>query len=142
MRDAGDSALAGSSRTLSGKTALITGSTQGLGLAAAERFAQAGCNIVFNGLTAPAQIAGIQRDIEARCGVRTWYSGADLRHPSEIEQLVSSAVDVFGGVDILVNNAVVPARTLQSSRSRRLTGTRRWPSISRRRFMQSGWCCR
>jgi len=92
---------------LSGKTALITGSTQGLGLAAAERFAHAGCNIVLNGFAAPGRIAAIQRTIEERSSVRTFYSGADLRHPSEIEQMVDAAADHFGSIDILVNNAVV-----------------------------------
>jgi 3-hydroxybutyrate dehydrogenase len=92
---------------LTGKTALITGSTQGLGLAAAERFGQAGCNIVLNGFAAPEQIAAIQRAIEERSSVGTLYSSADLRHPSEIERMVAAAVDQFGSIDILVNNAVV-----------------------------------
>jgi 3-hydroxybutyrate dehydrogenase len=92
---------------LAGRTALITGSTQGLGLAAAERFAQSGCNLVLNGFADPARIAGIQRDIEARHGVRTLYNAANLRHPSEIEHLIASAADEFGSIDILVNNAVV-----------------------------------
>jgi 3-hydroxybutyrate dehydrogenase len=92
---------------LTGKTALITGSTQGLGLAAAERFAQAGCNIVLNGFAAPEQIASIQRDIEERSRVRTSYSGVDLRHPSQIERMVADAAEQFGSIDILVNNAVV-----------------------------------
>jgi 3-hydroxybutyrate dehydrogenase len=92
---------------LSGKTALITGSTQGLGLAAAERFAESGCNIVFNGFAGAEQMAGVQRGLEERCGVRTWYGGADLRHPLEIEQMIASAAAVFGAIDILVNNAVV-----------------------------------
>jgi 3-hydroxybutyrate dehydrogenase len=54
---------------LSGKTALITGSTQGLGLAAAERFAESGCNIVFNGFAEAERMAGVQRDLEDRLGV-------------------------------------------------------------------------
>jgi 3-hydroxybutyrate dehydrogenase len=99
--------VSGSSRPLSGKTALITGSTQGLGLAAAERFAQAGCNVVLNGFAEPGPIAAVQQDIEQRCGVKTLYGGADLRRPTEIEQLIASAVDEFGAIDILVNNAVV-----------------------------------
>ena len=99
--------MSDSSRILTGKTALITGSTQGLGLAAAQRLAQAGCDVVLNGFAAPGHVAAIQREIEERHGVRTWYSGADLRHPSEIEELITSAVEVFGAIDILVNNAVV-----------------------------------
>jgi 3-hydroxybutyrate dehydrogenase len=92
---------------LIGKTALVTGSTQGLGLAAAVRFAQAGCHIVLNGFAEPAHVAGIRRDLEKECGVRTWYAGADLREPLEIEQMMASALGAFGAIDILVNNAVV-----------------------------------
>jgi len=61
----------GSNSPLAGKTALITGSTQGLGLAAAERFAQSGCNVVLNGLAEPGLIAGLRRDLENRHAVRT-----------------------------------------------------------------------
>lgn len=91
---------------LAAKCALITGSTQGLGLAAAKRFAESGCNIVLNGLAAPEQIAAVETQVES-CGVRALYCGADLRHPSEIEQMMAQAAEAFGSVDILVNNAVV-----------------------------------
>jgi 3-hydroxybutyrate dehydrogenase len=92
---------------MTGKCALITGSVQGLGLAAAERFAAAGCHIVFNGFAPADQIAAIRTRIEERHHVRTLYSGADLRNPDEIAGMVSAAIEEFGGVDILVNNAVV-----------------------------------
>src|SRR5580658_8119023 len=88
---------------LNGKCALITGSVGGLGLAAAQRFAAAGCHIVLSGLAEPDQIA----QAKAGLGVRTLYSNADLRRPAEIEQMFRDAEDAFGGVDILVNNAVV-----------------------------------
>ena len=91
---------------LSGKSALITGSIGGLGLAAAERFAAAGYNIVLSGLAEPSQIAQAGAAIEAH-GVRTLYSNADLRRPQEIERMFRDADEAFGGVDILVNNAVV-----------------------------------
>jgi 3-hydroxybutyrate dehydrogenase len=70
---------------LQGKTALITGSTQGLGLAAARQFKDAGCRIIDNGFSGGK------------------YIGADLRNPAEIEAMIQSA----GAIDILVNNAVV-----------------------------------
>jgi 3-hydroxybutyrate dehydrogenase len=92
---------------LTGRTALITGSTQGLGLAAAERFADAGCDIVLNGFAEPADIAAVRRRIEDRAGVRTLYCAADLGNPAEIEAMMSAAAAAFGAVDILVNNAVV-----------------------------------
>lgn len=96
-----------SSGTLSGKCALITGSVQGLGLAAAQRFAEAGCHVVLNGFAEADRIAAIRADIEERFGVRTLYCGADLRNPAEIEGMFASSVEAFGSVHILVNNAVV-----------------------------------
>ena len=92
---------------MTGKTALITGSTQGLGLAMAERLAQAGCNLVLNGLADPAAAGAIERRLTDRFGVRTCYSDADLRSPAEIERMIRTAATTFEGVDILVNNAVV-----------------------------------
>jgi 3-hydroxybutyrate dehydrogenase len=92
---------------LTGKTALITGSTQGLGLATAERLAAAGCNVVLNGLLPPDGVARLQQDLEARYGIRTLNGDADLRHRSAIERMMATALDRFGSVDILVNNAVV-----------------------------------
>jgi 3-hydroxybutyrate dehydrogenase len=90
-----------------GRCALITGSVQGLGLAAAERFAAAGCHVVLNGFAPPRQIATIRTGIEERHDVRTLYCGADLRNPDDIARMVTAASDAFGGVDILINNAVV-----------------------------------
>jgi 3-hydroxybutyrate dehydrogenase len=94
------------SHELEGKCTLITGSTQGLGLAAARRFAQAGCHIVLNGFAAPAEIAALRAQIESH-GVRTLYCGADLRNPAEIERMMAASAEAFGAVDILINNAVV-----------------------------------
>ena len=95
------------SRPLEGKCALITGSTQGLGLAAARRFAEAGCHIVLSGFAEPAEVAELRREMEERHGIRTVYSDADLREPEEIEQMMALSAETFGGADILVNNAVV-----------------------------------
>ena len=91
---------------LQGKCALITGSLQGLGLAAAERFAEAGCHVVLSGLAPAEEIVKVRAQIEKGHGVRTLYCGADLRHPAEIEQMMAQSAQVFGAVDILVNNAV------------------------------------
>src|SRR5688572_29254940 len=93
--------------SLAGKRALITGSTQGLGLAAARRLAEAGCHVVLNGLGDGPSIAAIQRDIETRYGVRAMYSPADLRNPDDIERMVAQAMEDLSGIDIVVNNAVV-----------------------------------
>jgi len=91
---------------LAGRSALITGSLRGLGLAAARRLADAGCHIVLNGLEPPDEAAAIAGDLQAR-GVRTLYCRADLRRPDEIERMAASALEAFGVIDILINNAVV-----------------------------------
>ena len=105
---------------LKGKCALITGSVQGLGLAAAQQFADAGCHIVLNGFADPDAIAAVRAGIERQYGVRTLYSGADLRVPGEIEKMISASIDAFGAVDILINNAVVrhaaPVETFTAER--------------------------
>src|SRR5262245_38584714 len=93
-------------RPLSGRRALITGSTQGLGLAAARRLAADGCDVVVHGLEHSGALEAIRAGLERDHGVRVLSSGADLRDPSQIAGLVSAALNAFGGIDILVNNAV------------------------------------
>jgi len=92
---------------LKGKCALITGSTQGLGLATAKRFAAAGCNIVINGLGDEREIAALRAQVEKEHGIRTIYSGANLAQAIEIERMMGVSLEAFGAIDILVNNAVV-----------------------------------
>ena len=93
--------------SLKGRSALITGSTQGLGLAMAERLASLGCNIVMNGLGDAALIEGRRLALEKGHGVRVVHSSADLAQPAQIETMVKEAEDAFGSIDILINNAVV-----------------------------------
>lgn len=94
-------------RALDGKCALITGSVRGLGLAAAERFAAAGCDLVLHGFDGVQEVSTLRSGLESRHGVRTIYSDADLRHPDAVTGMIAAAGDAFGRVDILVNNAVV-----------------------------------
>ena len=86
---------------LKGKTALVTGSTSGIGLGLAKALAAQGANIVMNGFgevdAAVAQVKAL--------GVQVSYHGADMSKPAEIEAMVRHAEVTFGGVDILVNNA-------------------------------------
>ena len=86
---------------LKGKTALVTGSTSGIGLGIAKALARQGANIVMNGF---GDVDGPRVEIEA-CGVKTAYHGADMSKPAEIEALMNFAAEKFGRVDILVNNA-------------------------------------
>jgi 3-hydroxybutyrate dehydrogenase len=86
---------------LKGKTALVTGSTSGIGLGIAKALARQGANIVLNGF---GDSAGPQAEMEA-LGVKSAYHGADMSKPAEIEALMAYAAETFGQVDILVNNA-------------------------------------
>jgi 3-hydroxybutyrate dehydrogenase len=87
--------------TLKGKTALVTGSTSGIGLGVALCLARQGANIVLNGF---GDVAGPKAQVEA-LGVKVAYHGADMSKPAEIEAMMAFAADTFGGVDVLVNNA-------------------------------------
>ncbi len=90
---------------LKGKTALVTGSTSGIGLGIAQALAAQGANIVFNGFGEAAAIDRIQREVAAAHGVSTGYHGADMSKPAEIRAMMAFAAERFGAVDILVNNA-------------------------------------
>jgi 3-hydroxybutyrate dehydrogenase len=89
---------------LKGKTALVTGSTSGIGHAIASRFASDGANIVLNGFGDQATIDQIKKEIAAK-GVQVMYSGADMSKPEEIAAMVADAEKQFGAIDVLVNNA-------------------------------------
>ncbi len=86
---------------LKGKTALVTGSTSGIGLGIAKALARQGANIVLNGF---GDHATPQAEIQA-LGVKTAYHGGDMSKPAEIEDLMKFSAQEFGRVDILVNNA-------------------------------------
>ncbi len=88
-----------------GKTALITGSTSGIGKGIARSFAKAGYNIVFNGLEKNG--AEIAAAIGEEYGVETLFSPANLLSPEAIQEMVNRAVERFGKVDVLINNAGV-----------------------------------
>ena len=89
-----------------GKAAIITGSTQGLGLAIARGLAKQSCNVMLSGLGGPSEIETLRAALEAEFNVAVAYNGADLSQPQEIRALVSDTVKRFGSVEILVNNAV------------------------------------
>jgi len=89
---------------LKGKTALVTGSTSGIGLGIARALAADGANIVVNGFGEAAAIDRVQKDLQA-VGAKTLYHGADMSRPAEIEDMVRKAEAAFGRIDVLVNNA-------------------------------------
>ncbi|WP_439370298.1 3-hydroxybutyrate dehydrogenase [Bradyrhizobium sp. PMVTL-01] len=90
---------------LNGKTAVVTGSTSGIGLACVQAFAKAGANVLMNGMGAPADIENERAAIERAFGVRAIYSPADMTKPTEVAELIALGQRTFGSVDILVNNA-------------------------------------
>ena len=90
---------------LKGKTAIVTGSTGGIGLGIATALAAAGCDVMLNGFGEPQAIERRRAEIAERYGVRAAYSAADMAKPVEIRELVADTVRRFGGLDILVNNA-------------------------------------
>jgi 3-hydroxybutyrate dehydrogenase len=90
---------------LKDKTAVVTGSTSGIGLACARAFAGAGANIVLNGIGALADIEKERSAIESDFGVKAVYSPADMSKPREIAEMVALAEKTFGRTDVLVNNA-------------------------------------
>ena len=91
-------------KQLAGKSALVTGSTSGIGRAIAEAFAREGANVMLNGFGDPAAIEA-QRAALEKGGTKARYHGADMSRPAEIRALVAEAEKAFGAIDILVNNA-------------------------------------
>ena len=92
---------------LKGQTALITGSTSGIGHGLAEALAAEGVNIVLNGLGDPAAIEAARAALAAKHGVTVLYHGADMTKPDQIADMVAYAHRELGRLDILVNNAGV-----------------------------------
>lgn len=89
---------------LKGKTALVTGSTSGIGLGLAQGFAQAGMTVVMNGFGDPDAIEAARQGLEAHGGAAR-YIGADMSKPDEIAGMVAAVEEEFGVIDVLVNNA-------------------------------------
>lgn len=90
---------------LTGKVAIVTGSTSGIGLGIARALAQAGCDVMLNGFGEAPAIASTRAQIAQEFGVRTSFNSADMAKPAEISRMVEAATSELGSVDILVNNA-------------------------------------
>jgi 3-hydroxybutyrate dehydrogenase len=90
--------------SIKNKTAIITGSTSGIGLGIATGFAKAGVNVVINGLGDPAAVETERKNLES-LGIKALYSPADMTKPDQIKKMIDDAAKKFGSVDIIVNNA-------------------------------------
>ena len=90
---------------LKGKTALITGSTSGIGLGIAEGFGAQGANLVINGFGDAGEIEHLRNKLARQFGVTVVYDGADMSKGEQVDGMVRRAIERFGAVDVLVNNA-------------------------------------
>ena len=90
---------------LKGRSAIVTGSTSGIGLGIAQALAAQGANVLLNGFGNVPEIKKLATRMESEHGVKVIYSGADMSRPAEIQTMVAEAASQLGSVDILVNNA-------------------------------------
>jgi len=91
--------------SLAGKTAIVTGSTSGIGLGIARGFAEASANVVLNGFGEAREIEAERAALDALGAGAVIHDGADMSKPEEIVAMVRGAEARFGSVDIVVNNA-------------------------------------
>jgi len=90
---------------LKGKTAIVTGSTSGIGLGIARALGGAGANLMLNGFGDAAQIETLRAGLAKEFGIKVAFNGADISKPAQIREMVETATKELGSVDILVNNA-------------------------------------
>ena len=96
-------------KSLAGKRALVSGSVAGLGFAMAQALAREGAAVMLHGIEAPEAAEEVRAGLAAECGVAVGYVQADLRQSANVRAMVDATVAELGGIDILVNNAVVRA---------------------------------
>ena len=99
------SAAAITPRNLHGKSAIVTGSTSGIGLGIARALAESGVNVMFNGFGSSPDIDVTREDLERHYRVATAFSDADMSKDEDIAQMIGDARTAFGQIDILINNA-------------------------------------
>jgi 3-hydroxybutyrate dehydrogenase len=90
---------------LKGRSAVVTGSTSGIGMGIAQALAAHGVNVMINGFGDAAAIRTLRLDLERTHGVKVIHSGADMASPPQIHTMIAEAEQIFGAVDIVVNNA-------------------------------------
>ena len=96
---------AAGARQLTGRSAVVTGSTSGIGLGIARALADSGASVLLNGFGDAKEIEATRQELERGTGSKVIYHGADMQDPAAIAAMISAARETFGKVDILVNNA-------------------------------------
>ncbi|MFT3732117.1 MAG: 3-hydroxybutyrate dehydrogenase [Hyphomicrobium sp.] len=91
--------------SLRGKSAIVTGSTSGIGLGIARAVAMAGANVMFNGFGSSSDLDLLRQELETRYRIKTAFSGADMSNEDDIARMIEDSRTAFGQIDILVNNA-------------------------------------
>jgi hypothetical protein len=110
-------------RPLTGRVALVTGSTSGIGLAVLEKLASEGADVVMNGFGDPTAIEAIRTGLEVRYSVRVRYDGADMSKPEEIEAMVEAA-RVARSVPAMSGRRWLPSRSTSRRPPTRSTKSR------------------
>ena len=123
-------------KLLAGKTAVVTGSSSGIGRAIAEAFAREGASVMLNGFGEAAQIESLRAGLEKASGAKARYHGADMTKPAEIADLIATAERDLGRVDILVNNA---GTNVKARRMRELT-VEAWNQLVRTNLDGAFYC--
>ncbi|MCF6237489.1 MAG: SDR family NAD(P)-dependent oxidoreductase, partial [Candidatus Marinimicrobia bacterium] len=90
---------------LKGKSAIVTGSTSGIGRGIATMLAREGANVMINGFGEAEEIEKFRQELAGLSGAICRYSAADMTRPDEIKTMIDEAADVFGAIDIVINNA-------------------------------------
>ncbi|HXA89559.1 MAG TPA: SDR family oxidoreductase [Mycobacterium sp.] len=111
--------------SLAGKVAIVTGGASGLGLGIVEKFVAAGAGVVVADVNDDAG-----REVAAQCGARAWFHHADVADVADVDALVQAAVERFGGLDVMVNNAGISSKMHKSFLSADLSDFQRVMSVN------------
>jgi NAD(P)-dependent dehydrogenase (short-subunit alcohol dehydrogenase family) len=111
--------------SLAGKVAIVTGGASGLGQGIVEKFVRAGADVVVADVNDDAG-----QDVAAQCGARAWFRHADVADAADVEALVRAAVDRFGGLDVMVNNAGISSKMHKSFLTADLSDFQRVMSVN------------